>query len=72
MARAYSDDLRLRVVGALEEGHETQNEVAARFRVGIATVWRWKRLPRENGTPAPPRVSSRSASASVAQRRRDS
>ena len=36
MARAYSDDLRLRVVGALEEGHETQNEVAARFRVGIA------------------------------------
>ncbi len=53
MARAYSDDLRLRVVGALEEGHETQNEVAARFRVGIATVRRWWRLQRENGTPAP-------------------
>ena len=54
MARAYSDDLRLRVVGALEEGEETQNQVAARFRVGIATVRRWWRLQRENGTPAPP------------------
>jgi len=69
MARAYSDDLRLRVVGALEEGHETQNEVAARFRVGIATVWRWWRLPREDGTPAPrqyrhgplPRMSAQDA-----------
>ena len=43
MALAYSDGLRPRVVGALEEGEETQNQVAARFRVGIATVRRWWR-----------------------------
>jgi hypothetical protein len=38
VARADSDDLRPRVVGALEEGEETQSEVAARFRDGLAMV----------------------------------
>src|SRR2546430_16385869 len=50
--RAYSVDLRERVVGAVEQG--VPQAVAARtFSVGRATVERWVRRRRERGSLAP-------------------
>ncbi len=40
MARAYSHDLRVRVLDAVSEGL-SRREAAARYRIGIATVIRW-------------------------------
>jgi transposase len=50
-------DLRERVVAAFDVGDMTDEEVAALFKVGEATVHRWKRLKRETGSvvPTPPR-----------------
>ena len=57
MGWAYSVDLRERVVAAFDAGDMTDEEVAALFQVGEATVHRWKRLKRETGAvvPKPPR-----------------
>jgi transposase len=52
MRRAYSVDLRERVVAAYELGEGTDEEVAALFQIGEATVHRWKRLKRETGSLA--------------------
>ena len=49
---AYSVDLRERVVAALEGG-KTIHTVAVEFKLGEATVYRWKRLKRETGSLAP-------------------
>jgi transposase len=50
--RAYSVDLRERVVGAVEQG--VPQAVAARtFSVGRATVERWVQRRRERGSLAP-------------------
>ncbi|MBA3413686.1 MAG: helix-turn-helix domain-containing protein, partial [Chloroflexia bacterium] len=46
--RAYSVDLRERVVAAVAAG-ATHAEAAARFAVGVATVGRWVRRWREAG-----------------------
>ena len=53
----YSVDLRERVIAAFDLGEMTDEEVAELFRVGEATVHRWKRLKRETGSlvPRPPR-----------------
>ena len=40
MARAYSHDLRIRVLDAVDAGF-SRREAAARYRIGIATVIRW-------------------------------
>ena len=40
MARAYSHDLRVRVLDAVGAGL-SRREAAARYRIGIATVIRW-------------------------------
>jgi transposase len=53
MAWAHSIDLRERVVAAYAEGGESYESVAARFRVGRATVDRWLRRHRETGSVAP-------------------
>ena len=50
---ALSVDLRERVVGAWERGEGTQEEVAARFGVGVASVVRWVALKRETGSLKP-------------------
>jgi len=42
MAKPYSEDLRDRVVAAVEGGL-SRREVARRFRVGISTVIEWVR-----------------------------
>ena len=49
MGKAYSMDLRERVVGAYERGEASYLEVAGNFAVGVATLNRWLRLKRETG-----------------------
>jgi transposase len=46
--KAYSEDLRERVIGAVERG-QPRAEVAARFEVSVPTIERWLRLKRETG-----------------------
>jgi transposase len=50
--RAYSEDLRLRVLAAVDGGM-TRSEAARVFGVGRATVKRYLRLRRETGGLAP-------------------
>ncbi len=51
MVRAYSLDLRERVVDAVEAG-QTCRFVAARFGVSVASVVKWSQRARETGSPA--------------------
>ena len=46
--KAYSEDLRERVIGAVERG-ERREDVAACFEVSVPTIERWVRLKRETG-----------------------
>jgi transposase len=39
--KPYSQDLRERVIAALEAGEETQAEIADRFRLSKSTVEKW-------------------------------
>ena len=57
MPRAYSADLRERVLDAYEGGEGSQSEVARRYRVGERTLSGWLKLAREEGRrhPKPPR-----------------
>jgi transposase len=50
---AYSMDLRQRVVAACDRGEETREQVARRFCVSIAWVYKLLRRRREAGTIAP-------------------
>lgn len=50
--KAYSEDLRERVVRAVAIG-TPRDEVAATFAVSTATITRWLRLQRETGSLAP-------------------
>ncbi len=50
MGCAYSVDLRERVISTFDAGDMTDEQVAAFFRIGEATVHRWKRLKRETGS----------------------
>jgi transposase len=54
MARAYSLDLRQRVVDAIEGGLSTR-EAARQFSIGIATAGAWYRLWRRTGDLRPGR-----------------
>ena len=46
--KAYSEDLRERVIRAVE-AREPREAVAARFEVSVPTIERWMRLKRETG-----------------------
>jgi transposase len=48
--RPYSEDLRERVIGAIERGERTQAQAADQFRVGLRTVERWLQLKRATGS----------------------
>ena len=50
--KAYSEDLRERVIRAVEAGRRRE-EVAARFEVSVPTIERWVRLKRETGGLSP-------------------
>src|SRR6201995_4243139 len=54
MGRPYSQDLRERVVAALEDGMSTR-QAAARLSVSIAAVGEWGRLKRSQGDVRPAR-----------------
>jgi transposase len=51
MARAYSSDLRERVIEAVAEG-STRREAAERFGVGVSSAVRWYQFWRIDGTIA--------------------
>lgn len=51
MARAYSLDLRERVVAAVAEGQSCRS-VAKTFMVSVASVVKWSQRQRAVGTPA--------------------
>ena len=57
MPRAYSADLRERVLAAYEAGEGRQSEVARLYRVGERTLSGWLKVAREEGrrAPRPPR-----------------
>jgi transposase len=52
MAKPYSDDVRSRVVEAIEEG-ATREEAAEQYCVSLRTVGRFLRLDRETGSVSP-------------------
>lgn len=49
--KAYSDDLRRKIVAAYERGHRSQREIAELFGVSPATVRNFIRRKRERGSP---------------------
>jgi transposase len=51
MAKPYSEDLRQRIVAAVEGGL-SRRQAAALFKVGISTVVHWVRRFRETGSVA--------------------
>jgi len=58
MARAYSLDLRERVVAAVAAGASCR-AVAATFRVSVSSVVKWSQRFRSEGSPAARRVGGR-------------
>lgn len=52
MTRAYSNDLRERVVAAVTSG-ESCRVVAARFGIAVSSVVKWSQRFRETGKVAP-------------------
>jgi transposase len=52
MTRAYSNDLRERVVGAVRSG-ESCRVVAARFGIAVSSVVKWSQRHRASGSVAP-------------------
>lgn len=49
--KAYSNDLRRKIVSAYERGHHSQREIAELFGVSPATVRNFVRRKRERGSP---------------------
>jgi transposase len=55
MARPLSNDLRERVVGAIEAG-ESCRSVAARFGVAVSSAVKWSQRYRSSGSVAPAKM----------------
>ena len=55
MVRALSNDLRERVVSAVQSG-ETSRAVASRFGVAISSVVKWSQRYRATGSVSPDRM----------------
>ncbi len=58
--KAYSQDLRQRVLRAIDAGH-SQAEVAKTFAVSVATIKRYLKLRRETGHIEPKAILGRPA-----------
>jgi len=67
MARPYSLDLRVRVVGRVEAGHPVR-EVASTFGVSVASVVKWSQRKRRTGSVAARPMGSRMARSLIEQR----
>src|SRR5260370_33029898 len=52
MGKPYSDDLRERVVAAIEAGH-TREEVAKRYNMALSTVGGFIKRKRQTGSGSP-------------------
>lgn len=55
MPRPYSNDLRERVVSAVQSG-ETCRSVAARFAVSVSSVVKWSQRQRSTGSVCPDKM----------------
>ena len=56
MGRAFSIDLRERVISAVEESGMSRRQAAAHFDVGVSTVIEWVRRFRQTGSAAPGKI----------------
>ena len=56
MGRAYSIDLRERVVAAVVSGGLSCHRAAAQFGVGVSTAIRWVERLRNSGSVAPSKI----------------
>jgi transposase len=56
MSRAYSVDLRERVVAAVEKGGLSARQAAAQFGVGASTAIRWVERVRRTGSVRPSKI----------------
>ena len=68
--RAYSVDLRQRVVDALQEQEATIDSVAERFAVSTASLKRYKRQLQQTGNLSPRPLPGRSPKVAPAQQER--
>ncbi len=50
--KAYSPDLRERVVAEAEAGQRSQAQIANHYRIGLSTLEGWRRRQRETGSCA--------------------
>src|SRR5689334_25404027 len=56
MARAYSNDLRTRVVAAVEQDGMSCRQAAAQFSVGVSTAIQWTARYRRTGSVVPAKI----------------
>jgi putative transposase len=56
MGRAYSNDLRERVVRAVVKGGLSRHQAAAQFGVGISTAINWVQRFLETGSVEPSQI----------------
>src|SRR5690349_15823055 len=56
MSTPYSNDLRERVVEAVEKGGLSRHQAAARFEVSVSSAIRWVERNRSKGSVAPDRI----------------
>lgn len=59
MARAYSKDLREKIVEAYETEKETIEEIAYQFKVSKSSVYKYLRLSRTTGDLSPRKTTGR-------------
>jgi putative transposase len=59
MSKAYSMDLRERVVAAVQRDGLSRRQAAARFGVGYATAINWLKRVERTGSAAPGRIGGR-------------
>ena len=65
--KAYSQDLRQRVLRAVDQGH-TQAEIAKTFAISVATIKRYLKQRRETGHVEPNAIPGRPARKGAALR----
>jgi len=49
MVKPYSEDLRERVIAAVEDGELSRREAARRYRVSVASAVKWLQQYRQSG-----------------------
>lgn len=47
--KPYSQDLRERVLAAVQEGEQSQAQIAKQFKIGLSTLETWLRRQRDTG-----------------------